>query len=105
MATISTISKGVTKMEKEYYVQPITNKLICEPYILNESSIKGLVIAGEAKDNKQAAAKVLEIGPGVQQVQVGDIVLYYNYLEFPFFDKKLLCIFEHDIIGQLKEKQ
>lgn len=83
-------------------VKPIANYILVEP-IANESKTEAGIIIPNAQNIKKATVrgKVLAIGPDVQFVKVGNIVVHGRWMgdKTKIGDKEQLLIQEKDILA------
>lgn len=62
--------------------KPLKNRVVLEPYTIEEKTLSGIILAPSPKE-KQERAKVVAIGKEVTFVKVGDNVLYESFRVSP----------------------
>ena len=80
---------------------PTANRLLVKPY-LEEETTKGGIILTSPIDKPVKYADVLQIGPKVSDVRIGDIVVFGKYVAAEANDG-LLIIKEDDVLALLNK--
>ncbi len=84
-------------------IQPLADRLVIEQVQAEEVSASGIILPDSAKE-KPSEGKVLAIGKDVEEVKVGDVVLYAKYgpTEVKVDGKEVVLAKEEDILGIVK---
>jgi chaperonin GroES len=84
-------------------IQPLADRLVIEQVQAEEVSASGIILPDSAKE-KPSEGKVLAVGKDVEEVKVGDVVLYAKYgpTEVKVDGKEVVLAKEEDILGIVK---
>jgi len=84
-------------------LQPLADRIVLEQLEAEEKTASGIVLPDSAKE-KPKAAKVLAVGKDVNEVKVGDTVLYKSYGpdEVKLEGKEYLIGKEEDLLAIVK---
>lgn len=84
-------------------IQPLADRLVIEQVQAEEVSVSGIILPDSAKE-KPSEGKVLAVGKDVEEVKVGDVVLYAKYgpTEVKVDGKEVVLAKEEDILGIVK---
>ncbi len=92
----------------EQNILPLIKNVVIEPYIPDEKQEKvtetGFIITKKnTTQNQPQYGKIIAIGPEVQSVQVGDIVLFKEFIptKFTLNNEIFLLLNEDDILAKL----
>ena len=98
MCATNAINKEVTMT-----IQPLADRLVIEQVQAEEVSASGIILPDSAKE-KPSEGKVLAVGKDVEEVKVGDVVLYAKYgpTEVKVDGKEVVLAKEEDILGIVK---
>lgn len=84
-------------------LQPLADRLVIEQVAAEEVSASGIILPDSAKE-KPSEGKVLAVGKDVQEIKVGDKVLYGKYgpTEIKVDGKEVLIAKEEDVLAVIK---
>lgn len=84
-------------------IQPLADYVVAQPEEAASKTASGLYLPDNAKE-KPKTVKVVAVGPSVQQVKVGDRIIYKGYSEtnVKVGNEEFVLIKEEDIIATLK---
>ncbi len=84
-------------------IQPLADRLVMEQVQAEEVSASGIILPDSAKE-KPSEGKVLAVGKDVEEVKVGDVVLYAKYgpTEVKVDGKEVVLAKEEDVLGIVK---
>lgn len=84
-------------------IQPLADRLVIEQVQAEAVSASGIILPDSAKE-KPSEGKVLAVGKDVEEVKVGDVVLYAQYgpTEVKVDGKEVVLAKEEDILGIVK---
>ena len=84
-------------------LQPLADRLVVKNVEAEAKSAAGILLPDSAKEKPQAG-KVLAVGKDVEEVKVGDQVLYSKYgpSEVKVDDQELLILKEEDVLAIVK---
>ncbi len=85
-------------------IQPLADRVVIEQVEAEEVSASGIILPDSAKE-KPSEGKVLAVGKDVEEVKVGDTVLYAQYgpTEVKVDGKELKIAKEEDILAVVKK--
>jgi len=83
-------------------IQPLGTRVLVEPIEAEAKTASGIIIPDSAQE-KPEQAKVLAIGSDVEQIKIGDTVLYGKYTgtELNYENKNYLMLEISDILATL----
>ena len=83
-------------------IKPLADRVLIEPKEAETKTASGIYIPDTAKEKPQQG-KVIAVGPGKKEVEVGEEVLYGKYAgtEVTVEDKKYLIVKQSDILAIL----
>jgi len=83
-------------------IQPLGTRVLVEPIEVETKTASGIIIPDSAQE-KPLQAKVLAIGSDVEQIKIGDTVLYGKYTgtELNYENKNYLMLEISDILATL----
>jgi len=101
----------MTKSKEAYEIVPLNDRVLIEPFDVDNYSAGGIIVAGG--EGEVLHAKVLAVGKGKAMpsgrmpidVQVGDTVIYgelNNTVEDKLNGKKVLLVIEQAIVAVIK---
>jgi len=81
-------------------LQPLSDRVLIEPEIVEEKTSYGLIIPEQAKEKPQKG-EVIAVGEETSEIKKGDTVLYgkYSGTELAFDKKNYLMMREIDIMA------
>ena len=84
-------------------IKPLADRLVIEQVQAEEVSASGIILPDSAKE-KPSEGKVMAVGKDVEEVKVGDVVLYAKYgtTEVKVDGKEVVLAKEEDILGIVK---
>ena len=60
-------------------IQPVNDYILIEPEKAKEKTESGIYLSDSGEGEKPQQGKVVSVGPGVKNVNVGDIIVYSKY--------------------------
>lgn len=105
-----------TKIEEQYHIEPIGNRVVVERIAPETTTKSGIVLTGTEANKKLPRGWVRAIGPGLMNpdgsrvamsVAVGDFVIFNHYVqtEFDVGGKGYLVMNEEEILGVVKKRK
>lgn len=85
-------------------ITPLLDRVVVEPVAQEEKTVSGFVVASKEEENtRPQSGKILEVGPDVKTVSVGEEVLFKEFIptSFDLDEKKLLILSEEDILAKI----
>lgn len=90
-------------MAQNVPIEPVADYIVAQQEEAAAKTASGLYIPGNAQE-KPTVAKVVAVGPAVQQVKVGDRIVYksYSQTEVKVDTQNYLLVKEEDILAKVK---
>lgn len=90
-------------MAQNVPIEPVADYIVAQQEEAAAKTASGLYIPGNAQE-KPTVAKVVAVGPVVQQIKVGDRIVYksYSQTEVKVDTQNYLLVKEEDILAKVK---
>lgn len=90
-------------MAQNVPIEPVADYIVAQQEEAAAKTASGLYIPGNAQE-KPTVAKVVAVGPAVQQIKVGDRIVYksYSQTEVKVDTQNYLLVKEEDILAKVK---
>lgn len=87
-------------------ITPLKDKVLVEPegQEAEKTTASGFIVTAKKDENpRPQTGKIIEIGPDVTQVSVGDTVVFKEFIptNFELDEKKYLILAEEDILAKV----
>lgn len=85
-------------------LKPKNDKLLIEPIVAPDKTEAGIIIPESAKDRPNQA-RVMAVGPKVENINEGELILFGKYAGTTFVldEQSYLLIREQDVIAEILE--
>jgi len=88
-------------------IQPLADRVILQP-LENDKTTEGGIFLPKAENEKPMQAKVVGVGPEVNQVKIGDLVVYSKYGGMGVNigeENNFVIVKQEDILAIMKEDE